>query len=120
MPETCENDFHVHHAHDQLGNKKETTESCCHECTSQAHDCGCSAPEVSFFKLINPVNQEEIQFVKTQPVKISIAFLCVFTNLIENSEKIETDFIYTDPPPKISTSKTFLIQINQLKIPFLA
>jgi len=120
MPETCENDFHVHHAHDQLGNKKETTESCCHECTSQAHDCGCTSPEVSFFKLINPVNQEEIQFVKTQPVKISIALLCIFTNLIENSEKIETDFIYTDPPPKISTSKTFLIQINQLKIPFTA
>ncbi len=118
MPETCEKEFHIHHAHDQSGNERETTESCCHECTPHSHDCGCASPEVSFFKLINPVNQEEIQFVKAQPVIISIAFLNVFAKLIDNPVINETDYIFTDPPPKIPTSRNFLIQINQLKIPF--
>ena len=120
MPETCETDFHIHHTHDQSGNERVTSESCCHECTSRAHDCGCTSPEVSFFKLINPVNQEEIQFVKAQPVKISDAFLCVFINFIEIPDIIETDSFYSDPPPKIESSKNFLIQVHQLKIPVSA
>lgn len=120
MPETCESDFHVHHTHDQSGNEKETTESCCHECTSHAHDCGCTTPEVSFFKLINPVNQKEIQFVKAQPIQISVSFLCVFTNLIEFQDVIETNSFNYDPPPNVESSKNFLIQIHQLKIPISA
>ena len=120
MPETCENDFHVHHTHDQSGNERETTESSCHECTSHAHDCGCTSPEVSFFKLINPVNQEEIQFVKAQPIQISVSFLCDLTNLIEFQDAIEADSFYSDPPPNIKSSISFLIQIHQLKIPISA
>ncbi len=120
MPETCETNLHVHHTHDQSGNERETTESCCHECSSHTHHCGCTSPEVSFFKLINPVNQEEIQFVKAQPVKISIAFLCVFANLIEIPVIKETNSFYIDPPPTVESSKNFLIQVRQLKIPFSA
>ena len=120
MPETCEKDFHVHHSHDQSGNERETTESCCHECTSHAHDCGCTSPEFSFFKLVNPVNQEEIQFVKAQTIQISVSFLCVLTNLIEFQDVIEADSFYSDPPPNIESSLSFLIQIHQLKIPISA
>ena len=120
LPETCETEFHIHHAHDRSGNQCETTEGNCHECTTHSHDCGCTSPEVSFFKLINPINQEEIQFVKAQPVIISNVFLSVFSKLVENPVINETEFFYTDPPPKISTTRNFLIQIHQLKIPLSA
>lgn len=120
MPETCEKDFHVHHTHDQSGNERETTESCCHECSAHTHDCGCNSPEVRFFKLINPVNQEEIQFVKAQPLKISVTFLCVITNRPEIQDVIETVDFYTNPPPIFESSKNFLIQVHQLKIPVSA
>jgi hypothetical protein len=119
MPETCEKNFHVHHAHNQCGCEIETTENECHECSSLAHDCGCTSPEVRFFKLINQITEDEVSYVKVQPVKVSVAFLTVLVNLQEIPKKEHVDF-YTDPPPKIQTSRNFLIQIHQLKIPFLA
>lgn len=119
MPETCETDFHVHHTHDQSGNERETTESYCHECTSHAHECGCTSPEVRFFKLINEITKDEVSFVKVEHVKISIAFLTILTSIQEITEIPKVVF-YTDPPPKITTSKSFLIQVHQLKIPVSA
>lgn len=119
MPETCETDFHVHHTHNKSGNEIQTTENECHECSSHAHDCGCTSPEVRFFKLINEITNDEVSYVKFEPVKISIAFLTILTSFQEISE-IPKVVLYTDPPPKITTSKRFLIQVHQLKIPFTA
>jgi hypothetical protein len=119
MPETCEKDFHVHHAHNQCGCTVETTENECHECSSHANGCGCTSPEVRFFKLINQITEDDVSYVKVQPVKVSAAFLTVLINLQEKQKKEHVDF-YTDPPPKIPTSRNFLIQIHQLKIPFKA
>lgn len=118
MPETCEKDFHVHHSHNQCGCEIETTENKCHECSSHTHGCGCSSPEVTFFKLINQITKDEISYVKVQPVKVLVALLTVPISFEEISKNEQIAF-YTDPPPKNSTSRNFLIQVHQLKIPIL-
>jgi hypothetical protein len=69
--------------------------------------------------LINEITNDEVSFVKVEPVKISISFLTILTSFQEISE-IPKVVLYTDPPPKITTSKRFLIQVHQLKIPFTA
>jgi hypothetical protein len=119
MPETCETDFHVHHSHKQCGCAVETTENECHECSAHANDCGCTSPEVRFFKLINQITKDEVSFVKVEPVKVSVVFLTDLINLQDIPKKEHIDF-YSDPPPKIPASRNFLIQIHQLKIPFKA
>jgi hypothetical protein len=119
MPETCERDFHVHHSHNQCGCEVETTENECHECSSYHNDCGCTSPEVRFFKLVNQITEDQVSFLKIQPVKISVAFLTVLINLQEITKNDLIDF-YIDPPPNIHTSRNFLIQVHQLKIPFQA
>lgn len=119
MPETCEDDFHVHHSHSKSGNEIQTSEKECHECSPYAHDCGCTSPEIQLFKLIDQITEDEVSFLKGQSAKVSVAFLSVLINIQEIPKKEHVDF-YTDPPLKILTSRNFLIQIHQLKIPNLA
>lgn len=119
MPKTCENESHLHHTHNQQGQELETNENCCHDCSSQATDCGCTSPKVEYIKLMNRLSEEDISFIKVQPLKIFIptTYLLICSNEITDKEVID---FYTDPPPKISKSKSFLIEVHQLKIPFLA
>lgn len=119
MPETCEEDFHVHHLHDKIGCEIETNEVTCHECSSHDNGCGCTSPEVEFIKLINQISEDDVSFVKVHPVKITavIATLLIGFNEIIEKEPIE---FYTDPPPQKSNPKSFLIEVHQLKIPVSA
>ncbi|HSH20436.1 MAG TPA: hypothetical protein VLA03_08275 [Draconibacterium sp.] len=119
MPESCENVVHRHHKHDNCGCEVATTEKECHECSYDDHNCGCSTPEIRFFKLMNPVSQNEFSFEVLQPVQIFIAISTLVLNL---QQKIENELVnfYIDPPHLVSSSKSFLIEVNQLKIPFSA
>ena len=119
-PETCENNFHVHHAYDLAGNEIETEENVCHECSSHIHDCGCSTPDVKYIKLVNQLIDEELKFVHVQNTNIIIVeFDINFLFSTYNFENQSEEF-YIDPPPQIKSSTNFLVQIHQLKIPDLA
>jgi hypothetical protein len=120
MPESCVEEFHVHHSHTTHGCEIETSESCCHECSTINDGCGCESPKVEFFKIVNQISEEEIPFLTVKSVKILDSFaslLIGFDEEVDNNNPVE---IYTDPPPKISNSKSFLIEVHQLKIPDLA
>lgn len=120
MPDTCEDDFHVHHTHKQDNCCEiETTENNCHECSAINNECGCESPKVEFFKLVNQISEDEISFIKVQSVKISEIVASILFSVDEVLEKEPVEF-YTDPPPKISNSKSFLIEVHQLKIPYIA
>lgn len=118
-PETCKDEFHIHHTPDSQGNELETGLHDCHDCTNHIDDCGCASPEVKYVRLINQITEEETEFLKTE-----IAALVPATvSLVEdNLKKIETksNNFYIDPPPRFATSSEFLIQINKLKIPEIA
>lgn len=119
-PETCENEVHLHHTHDISGIDISTTENCCHECSPKKHDCGCETPEVHFFKLTNDYTQDEIDFERTPNLKISDTIYAELTELEEPVDRSEPVNMDSGQPPKIKSSKNFLIQINQLKIPVIA
>ncbi|MBK6283792.1 MAG: hypothetical protein IPF54_15095 [Draconibacterium sp.] len=119
-PETCDENFHVHHTHDTFGIEKSTSESLCHECSHQIHDCGCASPEVRFFKLSNDFTQDEVSFERAPGVKITDIFSTVIIYCVEPILKAETHNIRFELPPNIKSSKFLLISFNQLKIPLSA
>ena len=119
-PETCDENYHVHHSHDNAGNEIETEENMCHECTSHMQDCGCSSPEVKYLKLVNQLIDDEVKFINlTTTQNLTVGFV---TELLQKETAIDIDVEknYIDPPPLIKSSFDFLIQINKLKIPELA
>jgi hypothetical protein len=119
-PDTCDEDFHVHHTHDAEGHENETCENLCHECSPTCNDCGCDSPEIRFFKLTNDATQDEASYERVTNLSIRdivvVATIC-FTepDLASVPEKP-----FADCPPKTTSSKKFLIQVNQLKIPHIA
>lgn len=120
-PESCETEFHQHHKHSKYD---ETEVSCsadeCHECTPHADNCGCESPEFFFFKLKDKAIDEEVKFIKVQPVMIVVADVDIFSGYTDDLIVLEEETKYIDPPPKLSSSLEFLIHIQQLKIPTLA
>lgn len=119
-PETCDTEIHRHHAHDVENNVVSCCAHECHECATTEKGCGCQSPETYFFKLINPVVNEEVLFVKVQPVEIKAVFASLISEILFETEKETSLPINTGPPPLTNTSFDFLIQIHQLKIPSLA
>jgi hypothetical protein len=66
------------------------------------------------------VVNEEILFVKSQPLETIVIYAAVLQVLnceIENDANVSEN---TGPPPVKSSSLDFLIPIHQLKIPYLA
>ncbi len=116
-PETCDTEIHQHHMH----NEKNNTVSCCahecHECATTEEGCGCQSPETYFFKLINPVVNEEVLFVKAQPFQITVFVACLLVEPLFENERNHQIIFNTGPPTVKSTSLDFLIPIHQLKIP---
>jgi len=119
-PETCETNYHEHHSCNSEGIEMFANAHDYHECTSHTYDCGCSTPEVKYIKLINPLIDEAVGFVKVQPIKIFVSETVMNSILADVFTFIESEEFYIDPPKKINTSLEFLVQINQLKIPVLA
>lgn len=120
-PETCDEDFHVHHTHDAAGNEKQSAENCCHECSAKSHDCGCDSPEIRFFNLANDITQYvAASFERVPSLTIKDVFFMATICFKEPTVTIVTEKPFADRPPKIKSSKTFLIQVNQLKIPHSA
>lgn len=119
-PESCDENFHVHHNHDVFGNEKTTNENNCHECSTQNHDCGCASPEIRFFKLSNNITQHEVSFERAPSVKITDLILSTVIFFTKPSLVAETHIKYFQPPPNIKSSKFLLIRLNQLKIPISA
>lgn len=119
-PETCDTEIHQHHTHNEENNTVSCCAHECHECATTEKGCGCQSPEAYFFKLINPVVNEEVLFVKVQPVEIKAVFNSLISEILFETEKETSQPITTEPPPLTNTSFDFLIQIHQLKIPSLA
>jgi len=119
-PDTCGEEFHKHHKHDEANNEITCCASECHDCSEHTKDCGCDSPEIFFFKLKDKAVDDEVKFTTVQPVVLAIHSSDIFEELIVEKATEPKLEIYNDPPPKISSSLDFLIQIQQLKIPFLA
>lgn len=119
-PETCDSEIHLHHTHDDENNTISCCAHECHECATTEEGCGCQSPEAYFFKLINPVVQEEVLYVKAQSVELKAVFASLFTDILFEAEKEINLPVNTGPPPVITSSLDFLIQIHQLKIPSVA
>lgn len=119
-PESCEENFHIHHAHNESGEEVCTTENDCHECSNHKDDCGCEAPDVKYLKLENQVVNEKVRIENFQPVQLKVLetiTVCLF-NMADDTENSGLNYI--DPPPPFQTSAEFLINIHKLKIPVLA
>ena len=117
-PESCEEDFHVHHNHDATGTEKPTDENNCHDCSHQNQNCGCTSPEVRFFKLSNNFTKDEISYERAPSVKVTDIILTTIVYFTEQSLITENKNNYFELPPNIKSSKFLLIRLNQLKIPF--
>lgn len=119
-PDTCKEEFLKHHKHDETNNEIACCASECHDCTNHTKACGCDSPEIFFFKLKDKAVDDEVKFTTVQPVVITVLSSDLLEELmIDNTDKPALK-IYNDPPPQITTSLDFLIQIQQLKIPALA
>jgi len=119
-PETCDTEIHQHHQHDNLNNTISCCEHECHECGDTEDGCGCQSPETYFFKLVNPVVNEEILFVTAQTFETVVIYATVLQVLTSEMESDANVSENTGPPPVKSSSLDFLIPIHQLKIPLLA
>ncbi len=115
-PETCTVDFHKHHKHDDEGQEMQSSMNECHECSSHSRDCGCDSPEIKYYKLMEELIPEKLTVLAKE--QLQIAKFCVFHALqtIVLDEKDNLNEYYLDPPPVITPSRDFLIQIRQLKI----
>lgn len=119
-PETCEDNYHVHHTHDEGGEEVCTTADDCHECNTHTDECGCNTPDVKFLKLDNQVISEKVRLGKLQPVQLNIPVEVIAVLFSFDDFQDISDFNYIDPPPLFQTSTDFLIQIHKLKIPLSA
>jgi hypothetical protein len=113
-PETCQDNFHIHHTHEKDREEVPSSGSECHECTLHKNECGCNDVNISYYKIKNEVVSQKVRPVILQPVKAIIPEQFISTGICD--ELSETDFQYIEPP-SIKTSLDFLIQIQQLKIP---
>ncbi|PIF05165.1 MAG: hypothetical protein CSA36_08145 [Draconibacterium sp.] len=115
-PENCSTKFHEHHTNFN-GKEINVDENQCTNCLTHIHDCGCSSPQTSFYKLTNPlIFISNIQFES----KLFAWLVDIFNghgSLSLHAEK-EPDWVdcSTAPPIAIASLK-FLIRIQQLKIP---
>jgi len=119
-PETCGEEFHKYHKHDETNNEILCCEHECHDCYAHTKSCGCDSPEFYFFKLKDKAVDEEVKFVVVQSHEIIIASSDILENLCDDKNDESYRIYYSDPPPKLTSSLEFLINIQQLKIPSLA
>ena len=120
IPETCKEIHDIHHSQCLNENTQgETTADDC--CSPLDSDSGCPTPEVTYFKLINHLIKDELMYINSSAAPVLTAktddFLIQFYNANRTTD--ETDY-YSEPPPQIKSTREFLIQIKQLKIPNIA
>ena len=117
-PETCQAE--AHHQHENSENDFSCSAEHCEDCINHTDDCGCSSPEAVYLKLINQVINEEVKFIEIQPIKIFTSFCTINIHILDESLADENLDFYVDPPPIITSSLDYLIQIQKLKIPLIA
>jgi hypothetical protein len=120
-PETC-SDKNIHEETHSccVSDKEEAQKQDCSSCTNHDEDCGCTAPDVQYVRLIDQITEEEIQYIKVNEINVLSPILIFneINNNVENENFKESDYI--DPPPIVLTSFEYLIKINKLKIPEIA
>lgn len=118
-PETCAENYHIHHTHNEIGQEVPSEAADCHECTDHTTDCGCNNISVIFHKLDNEIVQEKVRIESKEPVNVINTNVLVF--LFSRYEDVHpaSYSTYTGPPIVIN-SFDFLIEIQQLKISCLA
>lgn len=126
-PETCVEEYHCQHhqihsccaASTCNTHEHYSQDDDCDDCVAHTKDCGCEEPVAKLLKLKNQFD-EELRYTLTAPVLLSIVSTETGFLQEETNEGEDDDSSYVDPPPKITSSLDFLIQIQQLKIPALA
>ncbi len=120
-PETCVDYFQVHYTLDVAENEKLGAENCSHECSAKNHVCGCDSQKIRFFKLAHDNTQYvAVSFERVPSLTIRDVFFVASLCFKVPIESVVTEKSFADPPPRIKSSKNFLIQVNQLKIPHSA
>ena len=98
--------------------------SCCSlkesiSCESQSNGCDCDNTEVTYLKLKNQVVKEDVKFTRIEPIELAVLFTALSLEFFDIDHFTELKRPYVDPPPIHSKSLDFLIQIQQLKIPYI-
>ncbi|WP_072998097.1 hypothetical protein [Mariniphaga anaerophila] len=119
-PETCEENFHRHHTHNEGGEEELCSAEKCHECSEHTHSCGCDAPEVQFFKIDNQIATEKVRIENIQVVQLFMYDWITLLPFFSYECTTVSQINYAEPPPLKTTSLDFLIYIQQLKIPEIA
>ncbi|MCF6357850.1 MAG: hypothetical protein L3J54_08600 [Draconibacterium sp.] len=116
-PETCESESNKHHQHK---NESSCSFTQCEVNVIHTEDCGCSSPESIYFKLQNQVIDEEVKFIKVQPIHIIASSNNINIHILDESEPDENRKYSVVVPPIFISSLDFLILIRKLKISLLA
>ncbi len=119
-PDSCEEDFHQHHRHNETDEEVACSAHECHECQDHEKDCGCESPQFFFFKLKDKALDDDAKFVMVQAPVLAVMALDILSDDNTVPESNKTESFYLDPPPVAASSLDFLISIQQLKIPSLA
>jgi len=119
-PETCTENFHVHHKHNEGGEEVCSSAYECHECNDHTDDCGCDSPEVQFFRLDNQVISEKVRTEEMRPVPINMQKVITLLPFVLSEIMPVKEYFYFDPPSVVQSSTHLLISIHQLKIPDVA
>ena len=119
QPDTCKDDFHVHHVHQEGGEETPASEHDCHECANHTNDCGCNNVIVSLYKLKNEVIKDNGRTETKMPLQsLQFAIMAQLLTVISDIPP-EEQFFYEEPPVTESAFDV-LIRIHQLKISFIA
>lgn len=114
-PETCAENYHVHHTHNEDGREVPSAADNCHDCSDHTSDCGCNDVKVNFIKLENEIIQEKVRIGTEELVKVVKPEVLVFLTSGFVNEQPAIHTTYVDPPLE-NNSLDFLIKIQQLKI----
>ena len=116
-PETCTENYHIHHKHNDKGEERRVNEGECHDCNFHTSRCGCNNPGIELYKLDDRILNENIRIEKVQPVLLKILYDFLPLSLFFSNNDDFKELLVSQLPPGIQRSLDFLIFIQQIKIP---
>lgn len=90
---------------------------CC--ANEQSNECRCYSSEITYVKLLEQVVNKEVEVLLLEPVLLKNLFAVTIDVVVEKSTTADC-IAYTDPPPLIASTQEFIIEIQQLKLPYKA
>ena len=71
-PETCTENYHIHHKHNYKSEEERVNKEECHDCNFHTSMCGCNNPGIKFYKLDDRILNDNLRIEKLQPVLLKI------------------------------------------------